>query len=129
MKQAKEIVNLKIGCSIKSRGPSSSKRWTDYSRQHQWKKKKGLANSIQTALSFCDSEGFKPCSVEIENIDTGAHKILDINTRSFNESKRSPSENILFIQLCISRTGFQFLMKPTMNLVWYPIFCLAVYKH
>ena len=93
VKQAKEIVKLKTGRSVKSRGPSSSKRWNDYSRQHQWKKKKGLANNIQTALSFCDNEGFKPCSVEIKNIDTGANEILDLSTTSFNKSKSSPSEN------------------------------------
>lgn len=58
-------------------------------------RKKGLANSIQTALSFCDGEGFKPCSVEIENVDTGVHGGPYLKTRVFfNKSKRTPSKNI-----------------------------------
>jgi len=38
-KQAKAITRVQTGHSEKSRGPSSSKVWNDYSRQHRSKKK------------------------------------------------------------------------------------------
>lgn len=51
---------------------------------------KDFANNIKSALAFCDSDGFKPHSVEIENMDTGDHEVLDLSTGSFNKSKVSP---------------------------------------
>ena len=90
MKQANTVVKLKTGRSVKRRGPSSSKRWKNYCQQHQWKKKKELANNIQSALAFCDSDCFKPHSVEIENVNTGDYEVLDLSSGSFNKSKISP---------------------------------------
>ena len=52
-KQEEVIARLKTGRLENSRG-SSSKSWLDYSKQQ-----KDLAKSIQSALSFCQDEGFK----------------------------------------------------------------------
>lgn len=68
--QSKTIARIKTGCLENSRG-SSSKSWTDYSRQQQHNKKKTLAEKIHGALSFCEGEGFQPCTVDLENVDTG----------------------------------------------------------
>ena len=57
-KQAKAIVRLKTG---KTRRRSSLKVWTDYSRQHQSRKKRDLANDLQVSLmSVCENERLKP---------------------------------------------------------------------
>ena len=76
-KQAKVIARLRTGRLENSRG-SSSKSWLQYSRQQRYNKKKDLAKNIQSALSFCEDEGFKPCSVEVENVDTGSHELLNV---------------------------------------------------
>ena len=82
-KQMKIIVKLKTGKSLKCRG-SSRKQWTDYSRQQRHQKKKDLVTGIQAALSFCD-DCFRPCSVELENIDTGDHEVVDVQSGAFSK--------------------------------------------
>ena len=85
-KQAKAIVRLKTG---KTRRRSSFKVWTDYSRQHQSRKKRDLANDLQVSLmSVCENERLKPFSVEIENVDTGSRETLDLCSGAF--SKKAP---------------------------------------
>lgn len=76
-KQSKMIARLSTGHKTNSRGPSS-KSWCQYTRQQQYNKRKSLASSVQGALTFCEEEGFKPCSVEIENVDTGKHEVIDM---------------------------------------------------
>ena len=76
-KQAKMITRLSTGRKAKSRGPSS-KSWCQYTRQQQYNKRKSLVSSIQGVLTFCEEERFKACSVELENIDTGKHEVVDM---------------------------------------------------
>ena len=47
-------------------------------------KKKDLVTGIQAALSFCD-DCFGPCSVELENIDTGDHEVVDVKSGAFSK--------------------------------------------
>ena len=82
-KQAKRISRLTTGRKLTSRGPSS-KSWCQYSRQQQYNKRKSLVNSIQGVLTVCKEEGFKACSVEVENIDTGKHEIVDMASGTFS---------------------------------------------
>ena len=84
--QAKVISRLKTGRSEKSRG-SSLKPWNCYSRQQQYNKKKTLARSISGALSFCEDEGFKPCYVEIENIETESVEVLNLSSGTFSTKR------------------------------------------
>ena len=51
---------------------------------------KKLAGKIENALSFCEEKGFKPCSVELQNVDTGDTKVLDISTGSFSNQVSDP---------------------------------------
>ena len=74
-KQSRIIARLKSGQSESTR--KSSKSWTQYSRQQQYNRKKQLASNIQGALSFCKEDGFKPCSIEVENTETGKHEVID----------------------------------------------------
>lgn len=83
----KVITQLTTGRKSKS----SSKSWKNYSRQQQYNKRRNLANSIQHALRFCENEGFKPHVIELENIDTHACEVLDINTSTFIEKDKSTS--------------------------------------
>ena len=76
-------MKLKTGKSLKCCG-SSRKQWTDYSRQQRHHKKKDLVTGIQAALSFCDDR-FRPCSVELENIDTGDHEVVDVQSGAFSK--------------------------------------------
>ena len=69
------IARLKNGRKENSRGSST---WSQYSRQQRCNKRRNLASGIQGALSFCEEDGFKPCSFEVENVDTGEHEVIDI---------------------------------------------------
>ena len=89
------IARLRTGCLENSRG-SSSKSWLEYSRQQRYNKK-DLAKNIQSALSFCEDEGLKPCSVEVENVDTGSHELLNVACGTYsgmNEPTTSEKENM-----------------------------------
>ena len=81
-KQAKMIARLSTGGKTKSQGPSS-KSWCQYTRQQQYNKRKSLVSSIQGVLTFCE-EGFKACSVGLENIDTGKHEVVDMASGTFS---------------------------------------------
>ena len=80
-KQARIIAKLKSGQSDRTR--RASKSWTQYSRQQKYNRKKQLASDIQGALSFCQEDGFKPCAIEVENIETGMHDVIDYSTGTF----------------------------------------------
>ena len=60
-----------IGSAVSS-GHKAVKRkvWSDYSVQHQRKRRRQLQDDIKTALSFTENEGFKPLTVELVNTDT-----------------------------------------------------------
>ena len=91
-KQAKVIARLKTGRKENSRG-SSFKSWSQYSRQQQYNKRKSLASSIQGAVSFFEDEGFKPYSVEVENVDTGQHEVIDIASGAYSQTN-TPTSNM-----------------------------------
>ena len=76
-KQAKEIAALK-SCTVTSH--HSQKSWSDCSRQQQYNKKKKLARELTGATSFCEDSGFKPCNIELKNIETGKHELIDLTT-------------------------------------------------
>lgn len=110
------IARLRTGRLENSRG-SSSKSWLEYSRQQRYNKKKDLAKNIQSALSFCEDEGFKPCSVEVENVDTGSHELLNVACGTYSgmsEPTTVEKENMCSV-LYMSRTNFQFLIKRFMS--------------
>ena len=102
-KQAKVIARLKTGREENSRG-SSSKTWSQYSRQQQYNKRRNLAGGIQGALSFCEEEGFKPCSVEVENVDTGQHEVIDVASGAYSQmdiptsSTKDDTRSVLYIK-------------------------------
>lgn len=102
-KQAKVIARLKTGRKENSRG-SSSETWSQYSRQQHYNKRRNLASGIQGALSFCEKEGFKPCSVEVENVDTGQHEVIDIASRAYSQkdiptsSTKDNTRSVLYIK-------------------------------
>ena len=48
-----------------------------------------LASSISSVLSFCSDEGFKPCSLELENIDTGIRETLDMHSGRLSAKHRA----------------------------------------
>ena len=74
--QAKQIAVLKSGNEVTSH--RSHKSWSDCSHQQQYNKKK-LASDLTGAVSFCQSSGFKPCKIELQNIETGNHEIMAIS--------------------------------------------------
>lgn len=48
-------------------------------------------------MSFCEDEGLKPCSVEVENVDTGSHELLNVACGTYsgmNEPTTSEKENM-----------------------------------
>ena len=99
--QAKVIARLKTGRLENSRG-SSSKSWLQYSRQQRYNKK-NLANGVQGALSFCEDEGFKPHSIELENLDTGSHEVLNVESGVYsgmNEPTTSKEDvhSVLYVE-------------------------------
>ena len=110
--QSKVISRLKAGHLPNSRGPSS-KTWEEYSRQHRYKKRRSVAGNIQSALSFCENEKFKPCTIELENIDTRNREILDITNCTFAK-KDQPSHDVVSPQsalyvkdkFCISNQAY-----------------------
>lgn len=89
-KQADTIFRLKMGRSEKGRG-SSSKSWSEYSRQHRYAKKKTLGLRIQAALSFCEGDCYEPISVELENVETHSREILDVQNGTFLEVRKDCS--------------------------------------
>ncbi len=86
-KQADTIVRLKTGRSEGGRG-SSTKSWSEYSRQHRCAKKKALGSDIQAALSFCEGKCYQPISVELENVETRSREILTIQDGTFSEVRK-----------------------------------------
>ena len=83
MKSAnKQLTKQAISANSTGRGPSS-RVWQSYSRQQQLNKKKKLASEIQTALQFCEEQRFKPCNIEIENIDTNKREILNLDSSTY----------------------------------------------
>ena len=109
--QAKTILRIKTGHSDNCRG-SSSKTWTEYSRQQRHNKRKTLAKGIQGALSFCEDENFRPCALEVENMDTGNREILNIDTGTYSKKEQESSSanphSALYVKdkYCISNEAF-----------------------
>ena len=91
-KQAKEIAGVKYGNPTTQRNPK--KLWSESSRQLKHKRKKKLANELLHATSFCEDNGFKPCSVELENTETGIHE-----TPLANLHHRSLKKRMTYTQL------------------------------
>ena len=105
--QAKSILRIKTGCSETTRG-SSSKSWSEYSRQQQHNKRKSLAKGIQGALSFCEDERFRPIMLEVENID---HEILDVSSGKYakqDETLTKCVHSALYVKdkYCVSNAAF-----------------------
>ena len=48
-----------------------------------------LASSVSGAQSFCNDEGFKPCSVALENIDAGTVEVLNLSSGLFTAKQCS----------------------------------------
>ena len=69
-----------------------------------------LSRGIQGTLSFCEDEGFRPCILEMENIDTGNHEILDINCGKYSkrETLVKDAHSALYVKdkYCVSNTAF-----------------------
>lgn len=109
--QSQTIARLAAGRLKKSRG-LSERLWSECSRQQQYNRKRRVARSIQGALSFCEGEGFKPCTIEIENIDTGNRQTLDVDSGSFSSKEGHSASNSLHSSLyvkdkyCISNQAY-----------------------
>ena len=78
-KQAKEIAQLKSGNST-TQQYHQKKSWSESSRQAKQKK---IANDLLHATRFCKDSSFKPCSIELQNIETGFHETLNLSTGKF----------------------------------------------
>ena len=79
-KQAKEIPDVKSG------NPTSQCHPKNHGLKvliNQNIKKKKLANKLLHTTSFCEDNDFKPCSVELENTETGIDETLDLTTGKF----------------------------------------------
>ena len=53
------------------------------------------------ATSFCEDNGFKPCSVELENIETGMHETVDLATGKLTSQvteKKNDVHSTLYIK-------------------------------
>ena len=91
--QAKEIAGMKSGNPTPQR--YLKKSWCESSCLVKHKKKK-LANELLHATSFCEDNGFNPCNVEVENIETGIHETIDLSTKKFTPHC---TERMTYIQL------------------------------
>ncbi len=112
--QATVIARLKTGRLEKSKG-SSLRPWNECSRQQQYNREKNIANGVKAALSFCSDKGFEPCSIEILNVDTGNHEMLQIKNAMFSHNKDNSVKSVggelhssLYIKdkFCISDEAF-----------------------
>lgn len=62
-------------------------------------------------LSICEDERFRPCTLEVENIDTGNREILDINPGTYSKKKetaKSDVHSVLYVKdkYCVSNKAF-----------------------
>lgn len=89
LKDANKFLQKAIGST---KVHSNLKSWEDCSRQQHHNRKKQLAGKIENALSFCEDRGFKPCSVELQNVNTGDSEVLDISTGSFSNKENQVSD-------------------------------------
>lgn len=65
------------------------KTWCEYSRQQQYSRKQKLANGVRAALTFCENQGFLPHTVEVENVTTGDHEVLNVTDGTFLKRKET----------------------------------------
>ena len=87
------------------------KSWSESSRQSQHKRKKKVADQLMYATTFCKDDGFKLCSIEIENIDTGIHETLDLSTGKFTPhitEKNNSIHSTLYIKDKYSISDFSY---------------------
>ena len=89
--QTEEIAVLKEVNKNNSKALAETKKryltvkpWKECTRQQKYNRKKFLAQDVEEALDFCENKGFKPQSVEFQNIDTGEVDVLDVSTGSFS---------------------------------------------
>ena len=89
--QTEEIAVLKEVNKNGSKALAESKKrhptvkpWKECTRQQKYNRKKVLAHDVEEALDFCENKGFKPQSIEFQNIDTGEVDVLDVSTGSFS---------------------------------------------
>ena len=64
-------------------------------RQQQYNRWRAIATEIQSALSFCEDEGFKPRFVKLENVHTQKSDILDISNATYSVKKMSSQKRLL----------------------------------
>ena len=80
-KQRIQILNLKLGNdSIPQR---SQKPWSELTRQQQYHRKRKLAKNLENITSLCESSTYKPCNMEVQNIDTGVCEVINFRTGQF----------------------------------------------
>ena len=80
--------------SSKKKRRSTSKHWTQYSRQQKAKIKKRVADNLRTTLNIlCEHEKLKVCNIEMINIDTQGKEILDIGRGTFSQIQETPSSS------------------------------------
>lgn len=60
-----------------------SKTWTEYTQPYRSVIRKNVVSGVQAALSACDMNCLCPVAVEVENIDTGKHEIIDFKNGTF----------------------------------------------
>ena len=81
----------------------STKPWKECTRQQKHNRKKVLAHDVEEALSFCEDKGFKPHSVELQNVETGEVDVLDISTGTFcdkenHETATNSPHSLLYVK-------------------------------
>lgn len=64
-------------------------------------------------MSFCEGEGFQPCTVELENVDTGDCVALDVNSRTYFRKDRASdtpqnTHSALYVKdrFCVSNEAY-----------------------
>ena len=82
-KQRIQILNLKLGNdSVPQR---TQKAWSDLTRQQQHRRKRKLVKDLKSVSSVCESSSYKPCNIEVQNIETGMHEVISFGTGKFEE--------------------------------------------
>ena len=107
--QAQQITALKFGNPVPRH---QRKPWSESSRQLQYKRRKQLASQLSDATSFSKTIGFKACSIELENIETGQHEMVDLASGKFTAKQVNMMEDnassILYVKdkFAISDTSY-----------------------
>lgn len=70
------------------------KEWSQCRRQQKYNRNRQIVSDKKGALNFCDTKGFKPNSIEFQNIDTEKYEVFDVINGSFSEKQSIPNNNI-----------------------------------